>query len=158
LLATWRPRPGEALGFSRGRGDVWVPRSKQTRARVAQLAEWCDVDEATVIEGANGRESIPDQLIGPLADHCGFSAAYLMRSDAAPRSVTSEDCRRLIAENVAERAARIAPGECEGILDVIEQRLTVEGAMPDESPGIPRLQRLRVALLEFLSEPTEPVA
>jgi hypothetical protein len=134
--------------------EDFVGRSKRACANRAWVAEAADVDEDTVLRWAKGQEPIPDDVIDWLADSLGFSVTWMMRWDDAPRSEIPERWRQAIAEDGAQRCEQQLPHECESLLHWIELRLRVDADL-DESLLVPRLQRLRAAVLEYLSEPCE---
>ncbi len=138
--------------------EGFVGRSKRACANRALVAEAAEVDEDTVLRWAKGQEPIPDHVIDWLADSLGFSVTWMMRWDGAPRSVIPEQWRERIAEDTSERLETIVPRDCDSLLQSIERRLAVEVDLGEESPDVPRLQRLRGAVLEYLSEPCEAVA
>jgi transcriptional regulator with XRE-family HTH domain len=128
---------------------------KTLRAQREWLAEQTKVDVATVIRWEKGEEPIPDRLIQPLADYLAVSVVCLMGWDDAPRSEIPEQWRTVIAEDSAERAESMIPGECESLIRSIEWRLSVDEDLLEDSPIVPRLRRLRMAVLEFLAEPCD---
>jgi len=128
------------------------------RANRARLAAQPDVDVDTVLRWANGEETIPDDVIASLAEQLGVSVRYLMRWEDAPRGVIPDHWRTPIAQDAADRVARLLPGAIQSVLDLIEWRLRADADLDYESPEVFRLQRLRTVLLEFVAEPIEEVA
>lgn len=150
------PRLQSVLGLNfDGPARRLVPRSKRAKEACARFAERWDVDESIVLDWANGRQQIPDELIEPIAESFGYSVRHFMCWEDAPRSVIPDHWRREIARDVIDRTNGIIPGECDRLLEKIESRLTAEAEFEDPAPCVPRLQRLRRALLEIQGEPLD---
>lgn len=142
------------------RFEGYQGRSKRVRENRAALAEGLGVDEETVVRWVAGEELPPDHVIQGFSEAYGFSVAYLMHWEDAPRSEIPEHWRRHMAEDAINRTNGIIPSECDRLLHSIEWRLTsvLELDDPEWSSEVVRLQRLRGALLEFVAEPVEVVA
>jgi hypothetical protein len=150
------PRIGHFLLLNPERGGALVPRGKLAKAKCARFAEEWEVDESTVLDWANGREEIPEELIEPMAEWFGVSVCYFMRWEDAPRSMIPDHWRRLMAEDAIDRTTWIITEECNSLLETVEWRLTAEAEFEDPAPGVPRLQRLRRVLMEIQNEPIDP--
>lgn len=132
-------------------------RSKRARENRAALAEGLGVDEETVVRWVTGEELPPDHVIQGLSEAWGFSVAHLMHWEDAPRSEIPEHWRRHMAEDAIKRTNGIIPSECDRLLDSVEWRLASVLELDDSewSLEVVRLQRLRGALIGFVTEPIE---
>jgi hypothetical protein len=52
----------------------------------------------------------------------------------------------------------LLPGECESVLDHVEEGLHISEDASADVLDVPRLQKLRMAVLEYLAEPIEAVS
>jgi hypothetical protein len=131
--------------------------SKRADSNREWLAEEAEAHPDTVSRWIKGIEPIPDDLLDWLLERQkGASVTFLMHWEDAPRSEIPVRWRRPIAEDAAERVAKCLPRECESVLHWVEWRLAVDPDLDEaESPDIPRLQRLRAAVLAYLAEPCE---
>lgn len=139
------------------RFEGYQGRSKRARENRAELAEGLGVDEETVVRWVTGEELPPDAVIEGLAESLGFSVAYLMHWESAPRSEIPEHWRRHMAEDAIERTDSIIPHDCDRLRNCVEWRLAsvLELDDPEWSSEVLRLQRLRNALVEFVAQPVE---
>ena len=136
--------------------DLGGARSKAGRANRAWLAELGGVDLDAVARWEQGSEPIPNAVLESLYDKYGFFLASLMGWHDASRSAIPESLRNVILEEIVARAEVQVAGDAQSLLQTIEQRLHDEPHLLEASPElIARLQRLRSAVLEFVSEPLE---
>jgi transcriptional regulator with XRE-family HTH domain len=131
-------------------------RGKAGRANRAWLAELGGVDLDAVARWEKGSEPIPDAVLESLYDKYGFFLAYLMEWHDASRSAIPESLRDVILEEIVARAEVQVASDVRSLLQTIERRLHDEPHLLEASPElIARLQRLRSAVLEFVSESLE---
>ena len=81
-----------------------------------------------------------------------------MSRENALRSAMPEDLRAEIAAHAGRQLAGCLPDACKLVVQLVEWRLASDPDLADDSPEAIRLQRLRVAMLEFLSQPLERIA
>jgi hypothetical protein len=81
-----------------------------------------------------------------------------MGQENALRSAMPEDLRAEIAKHAGRQLSGCLPDACKLVVQLAEWRLAVEPDLADDSPEAVRLQRLRLALLEYLSRPLEGIA
>jgi hypothetical protein len=137
--------------------DLGGARSKAGRANRAWLAELGGVDLDAVARWEQGSEPIPNAVLESLYDKYGFFLAHLMEwHGASRRSAIPESLRDVILEEMVARAEVQVARDVQSLLGNIEGRLHDEPHLLEASPElIARLQRLRSAVLEFVSEPLE---